>query len=193
LAATLEYFEDPTPGIDGMSAVRKGLLERGIEMPLATNMCVTSFNDIPEAIARNGVQVILGDHHYWGGLRSVVELGRICSTFGIGLSMHSNSHLGISLLAMTHLAAVIPTMTYDADTHYPWLHDDDEVIKGGKIRFVDGCVVVPESPGLGFEIDRAALHRGHERFQRCSYRDRDDVGYMRRTVDPNWEKLLPRW
>lgn len=193
LAATLEYFEDPTPGIEGMSAVRQGLLERGIDMPLATNMCVTSFDDIPESIARKGVQVILGDHHYWGGLRSVVELGRICSTFGIGLSMHSNSHLGISLMAMTHLAAVIPTMTYDADTHYPWLPEDDEVIEGGKIQFVDGSVGVPMSPGLGFEIDRAALRRGNERFQRCSYRDRDDVAYMRRTIDPTWEKLLPRW
>jgi glucarate dehydratase len=193
LAATLEYFEDPTPGIEGMSAVRKGLQERGIDMPLATNMCVTSFDDIPESIARNAVQVILGDHHYWGGLRSVVELGRICSTFGLGLSMHSNSHLGISLMAMTHLAAAIPAMTYDADTHYPWLHEEDEVIMGGKIQFVDGSVLVPEAPGLGIEIDREALQRGNERFQRCSYRDRDDVAYMRRTVDPNWEKLLPRW
>jgi glucarate dehydratase len=34
--------------------------------------------------------------------------------------MHSNSHLGISLLAMTHLAAAIPNLTYACDTHYPW-------------------------------------------------------------------------
>ncbi len=193
LATTLEYFEDPTPEINGMSALRKALLERGIDMPLATNMCVTSFSDIPESIAKDAVQVILGDHHYWGGLRAVVELGRICSTFGIGISMHSNSHLGISLMAMAHLAAAVPMMTYDADTHYPWLHEDDEIIRGGKIRFVNGCVLVPTKPGLGFEIDRDALQHGHERFLRCSYRDRDDVLYMRRTVDPNWEKLLPRW
>ncbi len=38
--------------------------------------------------------VILADHHGWGGLRPCVELGRICRTFGRGLSMHSNSHLG---------------------------------------------------------------------------------------------------
>lgn len=193
LAGTLEYFEDPTGAIDGMAAVRAGLLAKGIEMPLATNMCVTSFDDVAESVAKDAVQVILGDHHYWGGLRAVVELGRLCSTLGVGLSMHSNSHLGVSLMAMAHLAAATPGLTYDADTHYPWLHEEDDIVEGGKIQFVDGTVIVPTTPGLGIEIDRDALRRGYERFQRIPYRDRDDVNYMRRTVDSNWEKLLPRW
>ncbi|MBA2247040.1 MAG: glucarate dehydratase, partial [Chloroflexia bacterium] len=120
-------------------------------------------------------------------------LGRLCETFGMGLSMHSNSHLGISLMAMTHVAAATPNLTYDADTHYPWLHPADDVIEGGKIAFKDGAVAVRTTPGLGIAIDRDALARGHERFQRVPYRDRDDIGFMRRTVGPAWEKLLPRW
>lgn len=193
LAEDLEYFEDPTGGIAGMAAVRRGLLADGIDLPNATNMCVTAFSHIPESVREDAVQVILGDHHYWGGLRATVELGRICDTFGIGMSMHSNSHLGVSLMAMTHLAAAIPNLTYDADTHYPWLDDGDEIIVGGKVDFHDGAVEVPTTPGLGFQIDRDALARGHERFQRIPYRDRDDAGHMRQTVDPTWEKTLPRW
>jgi len=193
LASDLEYFEDPTGGIGGMAAVRRGLLAEGVDIPNATNMCVTAFSHIPESVREDAVQVILGDHHYWGGLRATVELGRICDTFGIGMSMHSNSHLGVSLMAMVHLAAATPNLTYDADTHYPWLHEADEIIVGGKVAFHDGAVAVPTTPGLGFEIDRDALARGHERFQRISYRDRDDAGFMRRTVDPAWEKKLPRW
>ena len=193
LAGDLEYFEDPTPDIGGMAAVRRGLLEAGIALPNATNMCVTAFAHIPESVREDAVQVILGDHHYWGGLRATVELGRICSTFGVGMSMHSNSHLGVSLMAMVHMAAAIPNLTYDADTHYPWLHDADEIIAGGKVPFEHGAVTVPTTPGLGFEIDRDALARGHERFRRIPYRDRDDVAFMRKTVDPAWEKILPRW
>jgi len=193
LAADLEYFEDPTPTREGMSQVRKRLLEEGIDLPNATNMCVTAFDHIPDSVQLDAVQVILGDHHYWGGLRSTVELGRLCSTFGLGMSMHSNSHLGISLLAMTHVAAAVPHLTYDVDTHYPWLHDSDEIIAGGKLEFVDGALDVPTSPGLGFEIDRDALARSNELFQGIPYRDRDDVGYMQRAVDPAWERKLPRW
>jgi len=109
------------------------------------------------------------------------------------MSMHSNSHLGVSLAAMVQVAAATPTLTYDADTHYPWLHDADEIIVGGKLQFVDGAIPVPTTPGLGVEVDRDALARGHERFEQIPYRDRDDAGYMRRTFDPAWSSTLPRW
>lgn len=193
LADDLEYYEDPTGGIPGMAEVRKELMARGIDVPNATNMCVTAFSHIPESVDLDAVQVILGDHHYWGGLRATVELGRICSTFGMGMSMHSNSHLGISLAAMVQVAAATPMLTYDADTHYPWLHDADEIIEGGKLQFENGSLPVPTTPGLGVTIDRDALARGNERFDRIPYRDRDDVGQMQRTVDPNWVLSIPRW
>ena len=193
LAGTLEYFEDPTAGIPEMGEVRRELLAAGVDMPLATNMCVVRFEQIPEAVRHDAVQVILGDHHFWGGLRAVVELGRVCETFGLGLSMHSNSHLGISLLAMVHLAAATPSLTYDCDTHYPWQDEADEILVGGKVPIVDGSVRVPERPGLGLEIDRDALARGHERYQRVPYRDRRDDHEMRLKYDPSWVLTLPRW
>src|SRR2546430_2916071 len=42
LDGVLEYLEDPTPGIPGMAAVAART-----SLPLATNMCVTSFDDVP--------------------------------------------------------------------------------------------------------------------------------------------------
>lgn len=193
LAGTLEYFEDPTGGIPGMGEVRRGLLAAGVEMPLATNMCVVRFEQIPPAVQADAVQVILGDHHFWGGLRAVAALGRLCETFGLGLSMHSNSHLGVSLMAMVHLAAATPWLTYDSDTHYPWLDEADEILLGGKVPIVEGAVAVPDRPGLGIEIDRDALARGHERYRRVPYRDRRDDHEMRLKYDPAWEARLPRW
>ena len=182
----LEYLEDPTPGNPGMAAVAARA-----PMPLATNMCVVSFADLPEAVALGSVGVILSDHHYWGGLRASQRLAGICDTFGIGLSMHSNSHLGISLAAMTHLAAATPTLGYDCDTHTPWQAGVD-VVEPGVLEFVDGAVPVPTGPGLGVELDRDALARMHEDYQTCGIRRRDDTTYMRR-VSPDFDPALPRW
>ncbi len=185
LAGILEYLEDPTPGLDGMAEVAAQA-----PMPLATNMCVVAFDELAPAVAKSSVRVVLSDHHYWGGLQRSRLLAGICETFGLGLSMHSNSHLGISLAAMVHLAAATPNLTYACDTHWPWKSED--VVAPGVLSFVDGSVPVPTTPGLGVDIDDDALAALHEQYLRCGIRDRDDTGYMR-SVDPSFETASPRW
>ncbi|GAA0902936.1 glucarate dehydratase family protein [Pseudonocardia zijingensis] len=187
LDGLVEYLEDPTPGIEGMAEVA-----REVSMPLATNMCVVSFADLDPGIRQDAVQVVLSDHHFWGGLRRSTLLAGICDTFGLGLSMHSNSHLGISLAAMTHLAAATPNLTYACDTHWPWKDPAEDVIRPGALTFENGSVAVPTGPGLGVELDRDALGVLHEQYLACGITDRDDTGYMRR-VDPTYERRTPRW
>ena len=185
LAGVVEYLEDPTPDLDGMAEVA-----RQAPMPLATNMCVVAFNQLAPAVAKQSVAVVLSDHHYWGGLQRSRLLAGICDNFGLGLSMHSNSHLGISLAAMVHLAAATPNLSYACDTHWPW--KTEEVVKPGTIEFVDGSVPVPTTAGLGVQIDEEQLGVLHEQYLRCGIRDRDDTGYMR-TIDPTYEAISPRW
>ncbi|MFE2181858.1 glucarate dehydratase family protein [Streptomyces sp. NPDC059455] len=187
LDGTLQYLEDPTEGIAGMAAVA-----RRTDTPLATNMCVVSFDDLAPAVAQGAVGIVLSDHHFWGGPRRCTQLAAICETFGLGLSMHSNSHLGISLAAMTHLAAATPRLTYACDTHWPWKRPDEDVIVPGVLRFTEGRVELPTAPGLGVELDREALARLHRQYLDCGLRDRDDTGYMRR-FDPAFEPTTPRW
>lgn len=187
LDGILEYLEDPTPGIEGMAAVR-----REVGMPLATNMCVVSFADIAPAVAAGAVDVILSDHHFWGGLRCSQSLAGITETFGLGLSMHSNSHLGISLAAMVHLAAATPKLDYACDTHWPWKDPEEDVIAADTFLFENGAVNVPAGPGLGIELDRDALERLHRQYLECGLRSRDDTGYMQR-LHPSYELQSPRW
>jgi glucarate dehydratase len=187
------YLEDPCPELSGMSGVRKKLLEKGIEMALGSNVAVTAFPDVLRAHELDAVQIVLSDPHYWGGLRQVQHLSHLTQVLGMGLSMHSNTHLGVSLMAMTHVAAACPNLTYACDTHYPWQTERDEVVAGGRIKFEDGSVAIPEKPGLGVDLDYDQLARGRERYEKIPYRKRDDEAEMRKHVDPNWKRVLPRW
>ena len=48
-------------------------LAKHTTLPLATNMVVTSFEELKQSVrypGRGPVQVVLSDHHYWGGLRA---------------------------------------------------------------------------------------------------------------------------
>ena len=156
-------------------------------------MAVTSFADLPAAVKSDAVQVVLCDVHYWGGLRQVQHLGKLCRTFNLGLSMHSNTHLGVSLMAMAHAAAATPHLTYACDTHYPWQSEKDEIVAGGRVPIIDGCVRIPDKPGLGVELDFDQLARGRERYAKCAYRKRNDEAEMQKHVDPSWKRVLPRW
>ncbi|MBV8551335.1 MAG: hypothetical protein JOY54_08550 [Acidobacteriaceae bacterium] len=187
------YLEDPCPSLEGMGAVRKRLLGQGIDTPLASNVAVTQFRDVPRARELDAVQIVLSDPHYWGGLRKVQSLSHLCDVLGMGTSMHSNSHLGVSLMAMAHVAAACPNLTYACDTHYPWQTGKDEVVAGGRIRFEKGAVVIPSKAGLGVELDYDQLARGRERYEKIPYRRRDDEAEMQKRVDPNWKRVVPRW
>ena len=153
-------------------------------------MCTTSFEDIPRSIQLGSEDIILSDHHFWGGLRQSMTLTGICQTFGRDLSMHSNSHLGISLAAMVHLGAAIPNFRYALDTHYPW--QSDEVITQGRFKFEEGAVAVPTGPGLGVELDKNALAKLHQNYLDCGLTKRDDLVEMRKVV-PDWEFKQTRW
>ena len=181
----LEYLEDPVRGQANMAEAKKA-----IKLPFATNMCTTSFDDIPNSIALGSEDIILSDHHFWGGLRASIHLAQICETFGRDLSMHSNSHLGISLAAMVHLGAALPKPPYPLDTHYPW--QSEEVIVGGRFVFEEGAVQVPEGPGLGVELDREALAQLHQNFLDCGLTCRDDEAEMQKVV-PGWVFRTECW
>lgn len=186
LEGDLEYLEDPVAGTAAMAEVA-----RRVKMPLATNMCVTAFDDIPRAVQEGAPQVILSDHHFWGGLHRSVELDTLCATFGLELSMHSNTHLGISLAAMTHFGSVARSLAYSCDTHTPW-QTEDVLTEGTRLRFDQGAVRTPEGPGLGVDVDEDAVARLHQQWIACGVRTRDDVSPMR-AVDPTWTGQVPRF
>jgi glucarate dehydratase len=185
LDGVLEYLEDPTPGIEGMARVAEQA-----SMPLATNMCVVNFGDVEPGFRARAIGVLLSDHHFWGGLRATQSLSVTCESFGVGLSMHSNSHLGISLAAMVQVAAATPHLTYACDTHWPWKIED--VIEPGVLEFREGAVAVPTTPGLGITLDEDALAKLHENYVRCGLRKRDDGTYMRNFV-AGFEPNTVRW
>lgn len=174
LKDVLEYLEDPATGTDAMAEVAART-----DVPLATNMCVTTFEEVPEAFAKDAVRIVLCDHHYWGGLHRTRELAALCRTYGVGLSMHSNTHLGISLAAMTQVAATLPQLDHACDTHYPWQTED---VVTTRPEFRDGHLAVSDAPGLGVELDRDRLAELHRRWldDDGTHRDRDDAAAMRR-------------
>jgi glucarate dehydratase len=180
----LEYYEDPVSGQEAMAQVRR---ETGLTM--STNSCVTRFRHIPEAVRTEPIDVVLGDHHGWGGITAVQTLGTMTEPLNWGLSQHSNNHAGVTMAAMIHVGAVTPQLTIASDTHYVWLVEGADIIEGPNLPIIGGQMAVPRGVGVGVTLDRDKLARAHETYQKCGMRGRDDRSTMRR-FEPEWRRDL---
>lgn len=156
-AIGLEYLEDPCWGIEGMSRIRKD-----IHIPIATNMCIVDFNSLPTGIRENAADIILADPHKWGGIWATKKLAAVCDTFRMGMSMHAGAELGISTAVNIHLAASTPQINYSVDGHYH--HETDDIIVGGKHKYINGCMKVPDAPGIGVSLDEEKMEFYHNAF-----------------------------
>jgi glucarate dehydratase len=176
----IEFCEDPTWGIEGMSLVR-----RDTHIPLATNMACVSFEQIPLVVRTRALDIVLGDMHFWGGPTALLQLAKICETFNLGLSLHSDRELGVSTAAIVHLAAAQPMVSHAIDSHLPE-QSDDLVTEPWVFR--DGCLQVPDGPGLGVELDPDQVERYHRLYLERG--DRDEFQDERRR---EWSPYLPLW
>ncbi|MBA2619612.1 MAG: mandelate racemase [Acidobacteria bacterium] len=178
-----DYLEDPVYGLNGMRRTREK-----VKMPLATNTVVVGFEQLAANVLDTAVDVILLDTTFWGGIRQCVKAAGICEAFQLGVAVHSSGELGIQLATMLHLGAVIPNLSFAADAHYHHLIDD--VIEGGKFKYENGAIKIPDAPGLGIKLNREKLNEYSE-----LYKHLGSYPYDQDPLRNGWTPTIPnnRW
>ncbi len=159
-------------------------LKEFVSIPTATNTVVVNFEQLAANVEMRAVDVILLDTTFWGGIRPCIKAAGVCETMGLGVAVHSSGELGIQLATMLHLGAVLPNLGYAADAHYHHLTDD--VIVGGRMKYANGAIRVPDGNGLGVALDRDKLARYHE-----LYRELGGYPYDRDPGRPGWYPTVP--
>jgi glucarate dehydratase len=96
-----------------------------------------------------------------GGIRRTVEFVRACEIFGIGFWFHSGD-TGIATAAYLHVSAALEAIREPSQALLHWTVDD--VIQEGPFCPRRGRIPVPTAPGLGVNLDPAALERCHQRY-----------------------------
>ena len=71
-------------------------------------------------------------------------------------SLGSRPSLGVAAAAMVHLAAATTCLSSGNECDYHQLQDDVLVTP---LEIIDGMMAVPQTPGLGIQVDRAKLER----------------------------------
>ncbi len=181
----LTYCEDPC-GAEGVYSGREILAEfrRATGLPTATNMIATDWRQMCHSIALQSVDIPLADPHFWT-MSGSVRVGQLCNEFGLTWGSHSNNHFDISLAMFTHAAAAVPGNINAIDTHWIWQEGVERLTKE-PLLIVDGCITIPEKPGLGIEVDMEQIKKANEVYKANCLGSRDDGVGMQYLV-PGWK------
>ncbi|MGH7191342.1 MAG: enolase C-terminal domain-like protein, partial [Acetobacteraceae bacterium] len=180
----LAYAEDPCGAEDGYSG-REIMAEfrRATGIPTATNMVATDWRQLGHSLALDAVDIPLADPHFWT-LQGSVRVAELCDAFGLTWGSHSNNHFDISLAMFTHVAAAAPGRITAIDTHWIWQQGTERLTKE-PLEISAGEIRVPDRPGLGIEIDMAALEQANALFRQVGGGVRDDALAMQ-YLRPGW-------
>ncbi len=179
----LAYAEDPC-GAEGGFSGREIMAEfrRATGLPTATNMIATDWRQMNHAIQLGAVDIPLADPHFWT-MAGSVRVAQLCRDHGLTWGSHSNNHFDVSLAMFTHVAAAAPGNVTAIDTH--WIWQDGEGLTKEPLAIRGGLVRVPERPGLGIELDWAAVEEANALYRDHGLGARDDAAAMQFLV-PNW-------
>lgn len=180
----LAYAEDPCGAENGYSG-REVMAEfrRATGLLTATNMIATDWRELGHAIRLHSVDIPLADPHFWT-MHGSVRVAQICHDWGLTWGSHSNNHFDISLAMFTHVAAAAPGKITAIDTH--WIWQDGQRLTKEPFRIVDGCISVPDRPGLGVVPDMERIEEAHRLYKGMDLRARDDAKTMQYLI-PGWK------
>ena len=179
----LAYAEDPCGAEAGFSG-REIMAEfrRATGLPTATNMIATDWRQLSHALRLGAVDIPLADPHFWT-MQGSVRVAQTCRDNGLTWGSHSNNHFDISLAMFTHVGAASPGKVTAIDTH--WIWQDGQALTREPLRIKGGKIAIPDRPGLGIEIDRAAIEAANALYRKHGLGARDDAIAMQFLI-PGW-------
>jgi D-galactarolactone cycloisomerase len=152
------FFEEPMPQYQ-LEGYERLCAESPV--PIAVGERIYSLPGFELVIRHNAGDLLQPDATVAGGIFECVEIAALARASDRIVIPHIGGLTAVGLAANLHLAAVIdsPMLEYDLGPYQP-LRDElllDPIFSIDRIR--DGCLPVPEGPGLGIEIDEAAFDR----------------------------------
>ena len=153
--AGLAFFEQPVHAddIDGMAAVTAA----SGTIAIGADESIHSLEDIRRHHARGAARGVSLKTIKLGGLRGVMEAGRLCDRLGLNVNVSAKTgESSIACAAATHIAAALPQIAWGLTLSNEGLTDD---ATARPIRIEHGHVEVSDRPGLGIDVDEDRVRR----------------------------------
>ena len=160
----LKYAEQPVEGIDRIAEVT-----RVLETPVMADESAWFPRDVLEIFEKKAADIVSIYTTKPGGLYGAMEVASVARAAKFLCNVNGSVETGVGNLANIHLAAaaipvtlscVVPvSMPAEAQKgNVGGIYYIDDLIKR-PFELVDGCVVVPEGPGFGIDVDEEKIEK----------------------------------
>ena len=149
----LQFFLDP---LNTRELYPVASLGRQTSVPLGVWRAIHGPADVLAAVRCGAAPYVLVDLEQVGGIVPARNCAAVAAAGGISPLLGGRPSVGIASAAMLHLAAAVSAFSSGNEIASRQLRD---TVLAEPLEIVDGMMAVPQSPGLGVEVDRAKVEK----------------------------------
>ena len=152
--AGIELVEQPVPGaeVEWLAEINAAL-----PVPVMADESLRTPTDALRLARLRAADVFSVKTTKSGGLRRTRQIADIAAAAGVPCHAGTAIEGPIGTAASLHLACALPAVTYGSELFGPLLMREQLLTE--PLRYADGALHLPDGPGLGGELDPAAVAR----------------------------------
>lgn len=148
------WYEEPVDAedMDGLAEVR-----RRIALPVVTGEALYSKSQFAQVFAQRAADILNPDVCNCGGILALKEIAAAAEAWHVTIAPHNYNSTTLGLASTLHVSACIPNFLITE--YFVNFEARAAEIATKTFTVTDSCIDLPTAPGLGIELDEAALAR----------------------------------
>ncbi|HEX3351148.1 MAG TPA: mandelate racemase/muconate lactonizing enzyme family protein [Acetobacteraceae bacterium] len=148
----ITWYEEPclADNVELLCEVR-----RAVPIPIVTGEALYSKEQFFQVLERRAADILNPDICACGGITALMDLSAMAQPQAVVMAPHNYNSVLMGLAATVHVCAVIPN--FRIAEYFVNFTEPCEAVSTQRIEVKDGWAELPETPGLGVEIDVAKL------------------------------------
>jgi galactonate dehydratase len=148
------WYEEPIDAedVEGLAEVR-----RRISLPVVTGEALYSKNQYAEVFARRAADILNPDVCNCGGILALKEIAAMAEPWHVAVSPHNYNSTTVGLASTLQVSACMPNFLITE--YFVSFAARGRELARVPFEVSNGYIALPTAPGLGIELDEAALRR----------------------------------
>ena len=148
------WFEEPVSARD-LGALAE--VRHAVNLPVVTGEELYTKNEFRDVFEQRAADILNPDVCNCGGILELREIGAMAEAYHVAMAPHNYNSTTIGLAATLHASAGMPNFLITE--YFVNFEEVGKEIARQSLEVVDSFITLPDTPGLGIDLDEQALRQ----------------------------------